>query len=414
MIGLGVGEWVKCHRDPVRNHSKPPLNFRCARHILRCRKIIMRGLSLLEQRIGQRGWRHRWCSLLTIALLQSSSVVLAEDLCAIGTNGFERTPTSGLQITAAFLKKPAADAAPDEIKKHIVFSRIFGRSSTIQLNRSTSGQCVFGAETNGLDLHFHLFNNGKNVSNECGLRRCTSLLSDLMQSTQIDPKTFSLIIKEIVADIRVSEAAGPKYPLLAAHRAAREAYRHIYSDGTVERIFAELSERDFSSIDFGEFLTWQESQRSELSMAQRNAGSRPSVSSTDHNDICLSDQEISVRSVDIEGHGWGQPSIIMIKNAHVKDGPSGISNEQLRALCSRTSTQFEGASASPWRELGGRVQCFRQRFNQDRWLVLYAPAAREQSFNLAPFAQKIADALRADGCAHGSVEVFAVTFSRPQ
>jgi hypothetical protein len=62
------------------------------------------------------------------------------------SGAFERQATPSLQIQAKFIAKPPADAGVQEIKDHLVYSRILARYALIQVYNSSLRRCTFLSE----------------------------------------------------------------------------------------------------------------------------------------------------------------------------------------------------------------------------------------------------------------------------
>lgn len=364
---------------------------------------------------GQWNRRLRRLAIVVLCSLQWTSIAVGEDKCTLSADGLVRRSTLALQVTATFITKPRIGANTDEIKKHIIYSRILGRLAATRLAKSSSERCTFGAETNGLDLHFHLFS-GRTTHNECSLSLCARELSDVLRNTAIQLNAYSLAIDSIVKDLRSADGVDFRFPLLSARRAVLEAYRYIYSTGTVERIFSDLSAEDFSEKKYDEFVAWVDRQRIDLRKTAQSASSHAefeiSPAPVDMGSACVSKPEVKLKDLNVDHHGWGQLSLLMIRNAHKKDGADGIENTALRTFCDPNKKGADNAADSPWREMSGRVRCFRQTFNQDKWLILFGETEPQTLANMRRNAQSIADVLKRDTCVDPRLEIFVVNFSQ--
>jgi hypothetical protein len=365
---------------------------------------------------------------LLIVLLMALNSVAAQDIRAGGNadhvcrfeenKAFARRPIPSHQITTKFLTKPHGDADVDQIKKHFIYSAILGRFAAAELSKSSLRQCSFGSTIDpSLDLYFELFSIGQNVHNECSLSRCARSLSDLLQSANIDQQAFQKLVDAIVKAMRRSDSPDPRYLRLGLQRATVEAYRHIYSAGTKERIFADLSPQDFQDIGFDEFISWFKRQQNALRKEDDKAPSLqvPSVSVLSPAQIgdaqCAPNPDVRVEELNIDRQGWGQKSIILINHGYKADGLAGIDNAALRAICPPGQNNLDAVDALPWRDMAGQISCHRERMNRDRWLIVFSKEEPvKTSADMRRYAQAIAQALKADRCVHPELRMFVVNF----
>ena len=395
--------------------------------------MFERAARPIARPLPTRGWRRKsflipsllliisLAATLSVAAQDSPGVRVTGDNCSLADNkAFERRPIGEHQITTRFIVKPDTSAGSVEIKRHLIFSHILGKIASTELYRSTLKQCTFGTELDpSLDLYFELFSIGRNVHNECSLSRCARLLSDLLQTTVLDRPAFSTAIDSIAEEMRRFDSPDPARPRLGIERAIREAYRHIYPPDTNERILFALSPEDFLGIAFDDFFAWFARQQDALRHAADRKGSplsRPlpesSLSTPEiANADCAASPDLNVRELDIDHHGWGQNSIILVNHAYKRGGVGGIDNPVLRAICHPNDAKPDALSVLPGSEMGGRVACIRQRLNRDRWLILFSkqePALA--SADMRRLAQTIAQALKADRCTHQELRIFAAKF----
>jgi hypothetical protein len=353
-----------------------------------------------------------------VLVLTAFSIVgsAAGDTCGPDKiKGFERRPVAAHQVTANFIVKPGASADAKEVKNFVSYLYVLGKFSSRQLYKSSLGRCAFGVNTDtSLNLHFELFSIGQNIHDECSLRRCARSLSDLVQSAVMDQNGFSQTIDALAATIRRSDSVDFRYPWLAARTATQEVYRHIYPAGTRERILLDISSDDFLHIGFDEFSAWFKSQQTALRNAEgRNESPVPASSPPPQQ---LDDgpgattRDISVEELDIDHHGWGHQSIILIDHAYEREGVVGIENAVLRTLC-HPSGKHTGLDAEPWRDMIGRLSCYREVFGHDRWLILYSkmdPAATAN--DMVRYARAIAQVLELDQRVHPGSRIIVAKF----
>lgn len=337
----------------------------------------------------------------------------SDNSCGFEDNkGFERRPIGGHHITSKFVTKPDAQADARKIRTHFIYSRILGTYASRQLSSSSLRRCAFTAETDAsLDLHFELHGIGSNVHDECSLSRCARWLSDLIETTIIDAQAFSTTTKSVVEAFRSFDSPNPQYLRLGLRRATVEAYRHIYPTGSKEQILLDLSADDFVDLRFGEFTAWFSDQQTALRHAAQTRAAPPSNSSAD-GASCTALPDLPIEELSINRHGWGQQSIILIKNAFRKDGIDGISNLPLRTICHPNQQNLDDVEdTSAWRKMIGRVSCTRERVNRDRWLILFSknePVAT--SAEMRSYAQSIAGILKGDSCADPGLRIILTHF----
>jgi hypothetical protein len=356
-------------------------------------------------------------AILTQVALQRGAFAQA---CSLEKNkAFDRLPVPTHRIVAKFLAKPAANADAEQIKRHLMYSAILAKHSSRQLHDSSLGRCTFGSEVDAsLEISFELFSLGRNVHDECSFSKCAQWLSDVLQYSPIDARGFANAINSIAETRRKSDTYDLKYPSLAVQRAAQEAYRHIYSAGSRERILVDLSAEDFQAAKYDDFAAWFAHQQAVLqtpgdsrdpSQLTDSVGSAPTA---DYED-CGTRHDVKVEQLDIDQQGWGHRSIILINHAFERDGIPGIDNPTLRAFCHPRDSGHEGLDVGPWRDMAGRIWCTRERLNRDRWLILFSktepvPAAAD----MARFAEGIARTIAADRCISPELQIFVVNFTR--
>jgi hypothetical protein len=369
--------------------------------------------------------------IIVLAVLSSVSAQdapadkVAGGTCSFeGNKAFARRPSPALEITAKFIAKPDTNADVRQMRMHFIFSRILGRYASTQIYSSSLRRCSFTAElAASFDLHFELNSIGSTVHDECSLTRCAQWLSDLLESLVTDQTAFKNAADGIVKTYRSFDTAHLKnLRHLGMIRAAQESYRHIYRPGTQERIFVDLSAEDFVDLGFEEFDAWFRSQQRALRAAgdradvPRQPSPGASVSNGQTEDVhCAINRSISVEELNIDHHGWGQQSIILINHGFKKYGLSGISNATLRALCPPHEKNSDGLDGQPWREMAGRISCSRDGLNRDRWLILFSneePVAT--SAEMRRYAVAIAQALKADQCVHPELRILLANFSQPR
>ena len=218
------------------------------------------------------------------------------------------------------------------------------------------------------DLHFHLALGPLGLKDKCSLNQCARLLSDLIESAVVDENVFSNAIATMMEVSHEHETLDFKDPSRSADRAELEAYRHIYPAGTNEHIYAHLSPKDFLEARFDQFTAWFKVQQNALRHLKRGRGplshplapvSSPQTGAVD----CAGVADVTVRGLNIDHHGWGHRSIIMIKNGYKTDEASGIENLRLRAFCSPDQNGDDTLNATLWREMADRLRCFRGELN---------------------------------------------------
>jgi hypothetical protein len=330
--------------------------------------------------------------------------------------GFERRPTATHQVTAHFLVKPTDGATDGAIRNHIEYLHVLAKFSSRELFKATSGSCAFGANTDtGLNLNFELFGIGQNVHDECSLNRCASALSSLIESAVISPNDFSRTIDDLVAGIRGSQSVGFEYPVLAAGNAVQEVYRHIYSPGAPERILFDISASDFASIRFDNFSTWFKAQQEALRNGQAPKGQpavEPPLSRRSMEDVPVATaHDLEVEELNVDHHGWGHESIILIDHAYEREGIFGIENATLRAVCHPKSSNAP-LQAQPWQEMADRLACRREFIGRDKWLCLYSKKEpRTTVAEMMRYAHAIADLFKSDDRVHPGLRVIVAKFS---
>jgi hypothetical protein len=203
--------------------------------------------------------------------------------------------------------------------------------------------------------------------------------------------------------------------MLSATRAAAEGYRYIYSQDSREQMYFELASQDYHAIRFDGFADWLLEQQSALRKVLAGGAVPTGVDSVSdppsESDECIAPQDDGIHEVKIDHHGWGQRSLILIRNARRKAQGVEIENVDLRAFCDPHRTNMDGLSEFPWAEMNNRIQCFGQRVSSDLWLVLFSRQDPPSGEDMSRFATGIMKALREDTkCVRPSQQMFVVEF----
>jgi hypothetical protein len=318
---------------------------------------------------------------------------------------------------ANFFVKPAAEASDSEVKHYVEYLHVLAKFASRRLFKASSGHCSFGASTDtSLNVIFELYNIGENVHDECSLNRCVRALSDLIESTPMNPDDFSKTIDELVTQTQRTDAVDFSYPGLAARNALQEVYRHIYSPGTRERVLVDISPNDFTNIHFGDFSAWIKEQQAALRNSQGKkdlsfASPAPSRMQTQDAPVTKA-YDLQVEELSIDHHGWGHQSIILIDHAYEREGIAGIDNHTLRAVC-HPNRNGGPLDLTPWREMADRLACHREFIGRDKWLCLYSkkePPAT--SAEMAHYAQAIVDLFKSDEHVPAGLRVIVAKFQR--
>jgi hypothetical protein len=363
-------------------------------------------------------------AILTCILTQNLLVrsAFAQACTFQNSKAFDRLPVPAHRIIARFVAKPAANADAEEIREYFIHSLILGKYSSRQLYDSSLGRCSFSAEVDAsLDLSFELFSLGRNVHDECSFSKCAQWLSDALQYSPIDARVFANAVDAITESVRKSDTYDVKNLRLGVRRATQEAYRHIYAAGSKERILVDLSAEDFLAAGFDNFAGWFARQQAVLKNLEDNKASLPQPPASDpgrseprtDNEDCRTHHDVSVQQLDIDRHGWGQRSIILINHAFESDGVSEIDNATLRAFCHPSDR--DALETPPWRDMAGRIWCTRERLNQDRWLILFSKTEPvPTAADMTRFANGIARTIGADRCINRELRIFVANFTQQQ
>jgi hypothetical protein len=326
--------------------------------------------------------------------------------------GLWTNPSRVPRIVTSFIGAPSADAGTTQIKRHILYSNIFG----LFVSKRSSGQCfLWYAMDSSLVPSFEISRAGSGGPNACFQQRCTQSLSQLLDSMVLDRQAFTGLIDGLVRDIRSSDSINLSSPALSMMHAAGEAFRHIYPPGTREHILLSLSAEDYLAVQFDEFSAWlTEKQNAFRSIRD---GKEPPVNSSDNEPplaeakTCLPGLNIPIEMVDIDHHGWGHRSLIMIKSAFRGDGLFGIENAGLRAFCP-PGEQSDVLKTFPWRDMIGRISCSRRRMSdQERWLTLFSKQEPSATVtDMARHAHGIAETLTAERCVDPGLRILVINF----
>jgi hypothetical protein len=319
------------------------------------------------------------------------------------------------RIVTRFMTKPDSSAGVEQIRRHVAYAKVLGS----YVAKKSSRQCFF-AHTLGasLDLVFEISRIGEGDRDECFVQRCAQQLSDLIESADIDKQSFANAIDALVQNYRASDSVGLTTPVLSTLYAALEAFRHIYPAGARERILVDVSAEDYLSVGFDEFRVWLREQQSAMRdmkdgkarpIDSRRAEARPAQSQT-----CSASADAHVEELNIDHHGWGHRSIVMINYAVDQNEDHRINDPTLRAFCPPGEGRTAALDEQPWREMAGRVSCTFTGFDErSRWLVLSSREAPAHTrADMSRYAQAIARMLNADRCVHPELRVFVANFLR--
>jgi hypothetical protein len=256
----------------------------------------------------------------------------------------------------------------------------------------------------------------------CSIKRCAAELVDTIGSATVDELEFHKLINTITREFPPDDKL--KYPLLAAVRATAEAYRHIYPRGSREQLFFDLTNDDYRHATLSSFAAWLVQQQNRLRRLAEGeslpmSDEPASFNQQSGNDECVDSREVFPQMLDIDQHGWGQRSIIMISGSGVipRDDDGKITempDSMLRTFCDSRQPSGEVFENFPWRDMADRIRCFHERVNRDRWLILYAMHEPLTGAQMGLYARGIAQAMQAGQCLKSGVRVLVVNFLRNQ
>jgi hypothetical protein len=322
------------------------------------------------------------------------------------------------KIISKFIARPDENADHLQIQRHMSYLQILGKIAATQVYNSSSRECLLAPEFDYASLHLMFTLVGRS-ENKCLLSFCASRLSKFLESAPADPGGFFAAVNEISNGLRRLESVDLSYPMLSTNRAAGEAYRHIYPPGSMERIYFDLASQDYHDIEVDGYTNWFLDQQRNLrnviagnvsSEGSLGEGSLPERQTEDEG--CATSQDAVFQEIKIDHHGWGQRSLIMINHARRPGSTVAIKNAALQAFCDPHRTSIDGLDSFPWTMMDGRIQCFGQVVNQDRWLILYSVQDPPSGEDMSRYARAIATTLRADKCVPPNLQIFVVTFLR--
>ena len=381
-------------------------------------------LQLQLERECQIGWMRSlraWCSGRQIVTILGFNTVLAQDVPATELScanleqekAFEERPASPPRIVAKFFEMPGTSADPQQLRKHVLYSNILGRL----LSARPFDGCLFLYRTDASPtLSFEVSRANNDARDTCLVRRCAHVMSKLLDSATISEQEFSDVIHAFVQTIRRSDPIDIKTPIIGALYAASKAFPRIYPAGTLEHIVHDLSAEDYQSANFHDFNIWLGKNQTTLRNVWEGKDTqarRPSSAAPSQERSCLMVPDLRVQGIDIDHHGWGHQSIIMINYAaELLD--HRIKNITFRAFCPPHDGKTQLLAKEPWREMSERIACIFTGHNEtDRWLILSSKQAPPiTNADMKRYAQSIVDVLNEDRCRQPEYLVFVARFLR--
>lgn len=338
------------------------------------------------------------------------------DMCSSSAvTGFERRSAARHQVIARFIARPSDSADAGEIRRFATNLQIFARLSHTRLYKTSSGQCSFGGSMDtSLNLTYELVSIGQNEHDECSFNRCVRALAKTIESAAVSQDDFAGTINGIVQAIRRSDSINFRYPGLAANNALQEVYRHIYLPGTRERTMVDISADDFLKVRFEDFYRWFKIQQTALRSGYIEPLSSFSSSSQTADISGSATHEIDVEELNIDHHGWGHRSIILLDHAFEREGIDGIENATLRTFCHPNGKSTE-MKLEPWREMADRLSCHRDILGKDKWLGIFSkrePPATDA--DMMRYARAIAQLFESDDRPHVGLRIIVAKFLQQQ
>jgi hypothetical protein len=303
------------------------------------------------------------------------------------------------------LPADASAASPSEIRIHLVNENILGRFLTMKL-RSVDRRCSYGYD---VEPDFSITLEAFNINDESLLSECGQQLSNLLRTVEPNEIEFGSTRKAI-ADVKTRASSGQStYLVLGVTSAAIEAYRHIYADGTPEKILADLDASDFENVQYDEFLNWY---RKHFDGTTADAFSvAPDTPDLTVQHACKARPIRMVQQLDIAKSGWGQRAILLVDQGYSTAGAAGIANPTLRKLCTHPVQTVPAGDAVSDR-LRGILNCRRQYVGNDKWLVVYSKEQPVASLDeMKDLAQTIASALGGETCSETRSRIYVVNFT---
>jgi len=309
-------------------------------------------------------------------------------------------------IVSRFQAGPVNSASPEEARSHFAHEIVLSQILATELTSiDESCQLMSGVDSTS-EMHFGAFPfittkvDGAAVSfvtkpqSACQLRHCAQILSTILRDDLPTKSNFDETIKNIVANIEDRNKIYPDVPSLGLERAKIEAYRSLYSAGSPERIRADLSADDYFALRFNEFSEWY---KRFLTQAKQTKGTSSGAAVQP---ACTPEHPATIKQLEIRVAERDHEAILLIDRTYTFDGPAGIANDELRALCHPHDHPHDGQSVSflPPRLKNG-VLCARSYIGSDYWLIVHSTrppvATASEMMNIA---EGIAKALGEKSC----------------
>lgn len=330
--------------------------------------------------------------------------------------GFERRLNQPGQFTAKFTS--AENIQESDLKKEFAFLIILSKLVFKQFYQSEAKRCLVSYQVDpSFALHFE-FGSGSSID-KCAADRCAHTLAKLFVKTRMGEEEFRTSVQSVVKVLRALEKADLRNPILSVDRASIEVFRSIYPTKSRAKIFVDLTERDFIDISFQEYEIWSIRQQTALN-SYRGNNSQPnkpiaeSVGRDNEAVNCHQDTQFVVREVEINHHGWGHSSIILVNHGFSGSGLSGIKNTLLRQICppnNRLPADLQNGQARSMRE---ELSCYRRSIGDDRWLVLFSKREPVQSVDrMRRYSEEIRRAAKSELCLHPKTEIIVAKFLPP-
>jgi hypothetical protein len=309
--------------------------------------------------------------------------------CEVSDNGGLIASVDSNRVDFTISIDPKDDG--EQRKRTFIYIRILTTIISNRLNELTSGRCAILPQTEPA-FRWHL---------------------STIPNSDIAIDEFRKSIEFIKHQFNIFENADLRYPTVGANRAAGEAYRHIYAEGSNEWIYTSISADDYRMADLESFIAWFKAKREDFlnSKSVETIPPRPTSPEKTSRKVgeCVVVADVKPRQLYIGRRAWGHHAIVMVRNGYDLRGQVDMRNSVLGQLCGITGSD---QGAEDWRAKRDVIGCFNQSLGSDRWLILYSKREPARtSMEMTELSKAIGESMIRDKCADNKVEIIVAKFA---
>jgi hypothetical protein len=356
------------------------------------------------------------CVALICASQQAASETNIDDGCVGAEQNkafeFRLGPSSPPRIIVKFVTRPGADADAAQIRRHVHHWKVMGG----YVSSHSSSQCIFAAGMNSSLVPSFEFSTlvPQRDRGACLPRACIQTLSNIFLSAVVDKQAFSTAVDRLAHIARDSNRSDIPTSAYSVRAAEREAFRQIYRGDTRERIVLDVSAEDYRSVDFDQFTVWLLKQQDALRAVLNGTAPPVEPPSPDQSlqlsPPCSLGPEAPIEQLNVDHHGWGHQSIIMINYSVGGENDNRVISRMLRAFCPHYEVN-PALDGQPRHEMADRMSCYTIGFaERTQWLVAHSKRVQQSAVDVQRYAQAMAKTLNAARCSDLRLRIIVANF----